>query len=40
MTATPSLFTVAGVRPQIDRTFTDQEGEVGRESVVVLSDAF
>jgi predicted permease len=40
MTVTPSFFTVAGVSPQIGRTFTDQEGEIGNESVVVLSDAF
>src|SRR5262245_13821131 len=40
MTATPSFFAVAGVRPQIGRTFTEQEGESGHESVVVLSDAF
>jgi predicted permease len=40
MTATPSYFAVAGVRPQIGRTFTEQEGEIGHASVVVLSDAF
>jgi predicted permease len=40
ITATPSFFKVAGVPPQIGRTFTDQEGELGHESVVVLSDAF
>ena len=40
ITATPSFFKVAGVPPQIGRTFTDQEGEVGHESVVVLSDGF
>jgi len=40
ITVTPSFFKVAGVPPQIGRTFTDQEGEVGHESVVVLSDGF
>jgi hypothetical protein len=40
ITATPSFFRVAGVPPQIGRTFTDQEGEIGHESVVVLSDGF
>jgi predicted permease len=40
ITATPSFFTVAGVPPQIGRTFTDQEGEIGHEAVVVLSDGF
>jgi len=40
ITATPSFFKVAGVPPQLGRTFTDQEGEIGHESVVVLSDGF
>ena len=40
ITATPSFFRVTGVPPQIGRTFTDQEGEIGHESVVVLSDGF
>jgi predicted permease len=40
ITATPSFFKVAGVPPKIGRTFTDQEGEIGHESVVVLSDGF
>jgi predicted permease len=40
ITATPSFFKVAGVPPQIGRTFTDQEGELGHDSVVVLSDGF
>jgi predicted permease len=39
-TVTPSFFKVAGVPPQIGRTFTDEEGEPGHESVVVLSDGF
>ena len=40
MTVTPSFFRVAGVEPQVGRTFTDQEGETGKEFVVVLSDSF
>ncbi len=40
MTVTPSFFRVAGVKPQLGRTFTDQEGEIGHEFVVVLSDSF
>ena len=40
MTVTPSLFRVASVKPQLGRTFTDQEGEIGNEFEVVLSDAF
>ena len=40
MTATPSFFRVAGVKPQLGRTFTDQEGEIGNDLVVVLSDSF
>ena len=40
ITVTPSIFTVAGVPPQIGRMFTDEEGEIGHESVVVLSDGF
>jgi putative ABC transport system permease protein len=40
ITATPSFFKVAGVPPQIGRTFTNQEGEIGHELVVVLSDGF
>jgi predicted permease len=39
-TATPSFFKVAGVPPQIGRVFTDQEGDVGHELVVVISDGF
>ena len=39
-TVTPSFFKVAGVAPQIGRTFTGEEGEPGHESVVVLSDGF
>src|SRR6185503_3871493 len=40
ITATPSFFKVAGAPPQIGRTFTEQEGELGHESVVVLGDGF
>jgi len=40
MTVTPSFFRVAGITPQLGRTFTDQEGEIGHELVVVLSDGF
>jgi predicted permease len=39
-TVTPSFFTVAGVLPQLGRVFTDEEGEIGHEQVVVLSDAY
>src|SRR4030095_14918789 len=40
MTVTPSFFRVAGVEPQLGRTFTAQEGEAGSEFVVVISDSF
>jgi predicted permease len=40
MTVTPSFFRVAGVEPQLGRTFTGQEGEAGSEFVVVISDSF
>jgi predicted permease len=40
MTVTPSFFRVAGVKPQLGRTFTDQEGEIGNDREVVLSDSF
>ena len=40
MTVTPSFFRVAGVEPQLGRTFTDQEGEAGNEFEVVISDSF
>jgi predicted permease len=39
-TVTPSFFTVAGVLPQLGRVFTGEEGEIGHELVVVLSDAY
>ncbi len=34
----PSLFATLGVRPEIGRTFTDDEGLVGGPAVVILSD--
>jgi predicted permease len=40
MTVTPSFFRVAGVEPQMGRTFTEQEAEAGNESAVVISDSF
>jgi putative ABC transport system permease protein len=40
MTVTPSFFRVAGVKPQLGRTFTDQEGDIGNEFVVLISDSF
>ena len=40
MTVTPSFFRVAGVEPQLGRTFTEQEAEAGNESAVVISDSF
>jgi len=40
LTVTPSFFRVAGVKPLLGRTFTDQEGEIGNEYVVVVSDSF
>lgn len=37
MQATPSLFRLVRVPPEIGRTFTEDEGEVGREKKVLLS---
>ena len=37
---TPSFFRVAGVKPQLGRTFTDDEGEIGHELETVISDAY
>jgi predicted permease len=37
---TPSFFRMAGVPPQLGRTFTDREGEIGNELVAVISDPF
>jgi len=39
MTVTPSLFPLLGVSAQLGRTFTEEEGELGHEHAVVLSDA-
>jgi predicted permease len=35
---TPSYFTVLGVRPLVGRTFTEEEGTLGKEKVAVLSE--
>ncbi|HKE88374.1 MAG TPA: ABC transporter permease [Vicinamibacterales bacterium] len=40
MVVTPSFFRVAAVKPQLGRTFTDDEGEIGHELETVLSDAY
>jgi predicted permease len=37
---TPSFFRLVGVAPQLGRTFTEQDGELGNEQKVVLSHAF
>jgi predicted permease len=37
MSATPSLFGLIHVAPLIGRTFTEQEGEIGKEQKVILS---
>jgi predicted permease len=37
--ASSSLFTVLGVQPQLGRTFTEDEETVGRDRVVIISDA-
>jgi len=39
MVATPSLFPLLRVQAALGRTFTDDEGEEGREQKVLLSDA-
>jgi len=39
VTATPGYFGVLGATPQIGRTFLPEEGEPGRDNVVVLSHA-
>jgi predicted permease len=36
--ATPSLFRMLGVRPAQGRIFTDEEGEVGKDLVALVSD--
>jgi putative ABC transport system permease protein len=38
--ATGNLFAVLGVQPALGRAFTPEEGEQGRDSVVVLSHGF
>jgi putative ABC transport system permease protein len=35
--ATPSLFSTLGIDPLIGRTFTEEEAQIGRENVVVIS---
>jgi predicted permease len=37
MQATPSFFRIAKIAPQLGRTFTDAEGELGNEKKAVLS---
>jgi predicted permease len=39
MQVTPSFFRLIGVQPQLGRAFTDEEGEIGAEQKVMLSDA-
>jgi predicted permease len=39
MVATPSLFPLLGVAPAVGRTFTTEEGEIGKNDKVVLSNA-
>lgn len=39
MSVTPSFFSVLGAKAALGRTFTDEEGAVGQNNVVVLSDA-
>ena len=40
LNVTPSFFRLLRVPAALGRTFTDEEGEVGNEKRVVLSDAF
>jgi predicted permease len=40
LNVTPSFFRLLRVPPAFGRTFTEEEGEVGNEKKVVLSDAF
>jgi predicted permease len=35
---TPSFFTVLGIRPLLGRTFTEEEGTLGKEKVAVLTE--
>ena len=39
MLATPSLFSLLRISPQIGRNFTEQEGEIGKEQKIILSSA-
>ena len=39
MNVTPSFFKVVGISPERGRAFTAEEGEVGNENKVILSDA-
>ena len=36
----PNYFRVFGVQPQLGRTFVEEEGTLGRERVIVLSEAY
>jgi predicted permease len=38
LSATPGIFSVLHIGPQLGRAFTDQEGQTGHEHVVLLSD--
>jgi putative ABC transport system permease protein len=38
MRVTPSLFRLVGVSPRVGRSFTNEEGELGKHHAVVLSD--
>ena len=40
MSVTPSFFRVARVKPELGRTFTEDEGEIGHEDKVVLSHQY
>jgi predicted permease len=40
LNVTPSFFRLLRIAPALGRAFTDEEGEVGNEKKVVLSDAF
>jgi predicted permease len=40
MTVTPSFFRALKVQPQRGQTFTNEQGEVGQEKVVILSHGF
>jgi predicted permease len=38
--ASANLFSILGVRPQLGRTFTEEEDQLGRNREVILTDAF